>query len=457
MRLEDLIVGDSLLAVIPESSELQPVKFVEFRAGTATTRPIEVALEPAVLWKVRVTGPEGAPVAGSRVELMRRVGRGPAPKEARTLHDAFVRGIWGTYMAVSTSEAITDEAGVATLRTAADVTGCALRVRGASHRDTRVELFGPVAAAEVRDVTVEVAARLRGQLGPPELVARFGPTAVQRAVASVYLDTEKSLEGWRMYVKLVSRVEGRLRHSATAYTDDGGRFAFDGLPPGDYELSVRLPGSGTTGDLGKVLGLTAGELRDLNCDLGTVVPVRIRGQVLLNGNEPPTGSELTLGGRRYPMDDRGRFEADVSPGKRQASLWVRRHHAPSSTFRYPEELAVGPAGGETEVTLAFQRRRFEFTVTDLAGEPVAAKWIVVRRDDAGQTGDRISTVLLDRDGRGHFESEAPAVHLTLWFDPPQFSYVEKQPEHHVDLGRVEIAAGKTEASFEFAVDGDNGR
>lgn len=451
VRFDDLVARQGLLAVFPESDALQPAVFAEFDGWAPAARPLDVVVEPAVRWRVRVVDGAGAPIAGSRVELMRTVGRGKPPVSAYALEAVFDRGLWSTQMAVVTSGSDTDASGLAWLRTGADVRKCAVRVRGATHLESLTVLDAIATQDEERVVVVEPAARLRVRLGPPELVARFGPSAEDRVFADVFADPETSLQRARIRVELSAFVKGHERSVARAWVGDDGACLFESLELREYEVEVRLGDIWTRASLGRVADLSPGELREVTFDLERCLPVAVRGRVLLSGAVPPDGARLRIGGS-YMAPVQGEFDCALPPGAYSYELEVRSDRPPTTRFRGSSKLVVGPPGGEMDVILHFERRRFDFHVTDRDGAPVAHKWIVLSVVDESGKPQRRATVKLDAGGRGSFESSLDAVEATLWMDSPRFGYVRRQSELQVELGRVAVPAGQTSASFTFAVD-----
>lgn len=447
VQIENLLPFDHLLVIVPDDPDLQPVLFHEFDPRTAGD-VVEVTLRPAVRWRVRVTDRTGKPIAGSTVQLLRGVGRTKVTRHGytQTWEGALDDGISGSYLAIATATGTTDANGIATLRTAADVDGCALRVRGARHLEYFVGVAETVTDGHERTIVVEPAARIVGRLEPPGLVAAFGPSAEERAAAARHVDAAKRLR--RIEIELEQQTERRA-YRATAIVDDDGAFTFDALPPGDHALQIDPPGLPGTVELSVIRALRAGEERTVTLDLHVVQPARLTGTVLVNGTPPPPESRLDVRNQNVALDAAGRFETSLLPGPCECTL-----HVPGATLQYPTPVLV-EAATTLDTTLDFAHRRVDVHVTDRAGAPIARKWIELHRlDDEGRVGPFSALLILDQNGRAtaHGSWHDPC-HAVLWLDPPPRGPITGEPPgRSVALGRIEVPDGELDASYEFIID-----
>lgn len=128
---------------------------------------------------------------------------------------------------------------------------------------------------------------------------------------------------------------GRPKSWAAVMTDASGRFSFDSLPAGSYELTAERQGVGAAtygaqgpSRLGAYLKLGEGEIRN-NVVLRLVRPASLSGTVFDGDGDPLAGAEVVLMAEDYPRgtrelverytvqtDDRGEYRIpDVSPGR----------------------------------------------------------------------------------------------------------------------------------------------
>ncbi len=369
LQRDDLLPGPHVMFLRPEGSTI-PRLFshrIELVEGVAfDERVIVPSLER---WQVSVKDEQGDPVAGSRVEMLQAVGRTAIEADTHVYaqHAAFDRGVHGTSMVVVTGEGHTDGQGELELFLPHSDSALAARVTGDTHT------LGFVAANDSAQrelqVTVRRAATIRGVLTPHEVVHAWGPSAERRTAAALSRGGLASLDRYRPRVDAVElNAIGAARRLGEVPVGDDGRFELGPVPAGSWQLRLNVNVRISTGsyghsiDIGDVLHLDAGEVRELAIDVSGADPVRFRGRALLDG-EPVReariwfrGTGLSTGAR---TDEEGNFETSASvPGRYLPSLSLEGEAG--DTTAIPGTAAVDAYAGQVvDLDLSFTRRRLD--------------------------------------------------------------------------------------------------
>lgn len=385
----DRQAGDWLLFVEPSDPARARVFARELTLVPKSDLHVDVNLPPRRRLRVRVVGQDGVPVEGSTVELIRVPGRGSQVSIAWTvsLHDAFERGVSGTYVPVITSSAISDGSGEASLDDFPDDGVAAVRVRGPMHRTLTLRLVPPLDPSLRIELRVEAAAAIHGALQPLDAVHRLGPTVEQRALAERFLDADQRLDEDRVEIRVLRRGD-RARVGESRVADDGS-FRVEGLPPGDYALQMNHEFGNDDAIIGEVEALRAGEVRRVTIDIASFVPASLRVRALVDGRPAPR-ARLNL------LHRDGQTGADIDhdecviprlrPGRLLAQLSIDQEASAGGRSLYLEADAplVLLPGEAAERTLSFRRgARLELRVLDEGGAPLRGRYVTLSRDEGG--------------------------------------------------------------------------
>lgn len=420
LQRDDLLPGPYVVFLRPEGSTIprlfshaiELVEGVEF-----DERVIMPTLEH---WRVRVKDEQGDPVAGSRVEMLQAVGRTRIAADTHVYPQraVFDRGVHGTYMVVVTGEGRTDGQGELELLLPHSDSAIAARVSGDTHTLGFVAASDP-AQRDLR-ITVRRAATIRGVLTPLEVVHAWGPSVEKRAAANISTGGLASLDRYRPQVSAVElNAMGKARRVSEVPVGDDGRFELGPVPEGSWQLHLNVKVRVATGlyghsiNIGEVLRLGPGEVRELAIDVSDAAPVRFRGRALLDG-EPVRGARIWFRGTGTPTgartDDEGDFETLASvPGRYLPSLSLEGEVGSSTAI--PSTVVVEAYAGQVvELTLSFTRRRLELHLTDADGEPVGNRYVSLRvaeHSDLDWNPHARTTRRTDPEGRVVFPTAPP--------------------------------------------------
>ena len=211
-------------------------------------------------------------------------------------------------------------------------------------------------------------------------------------------------------------VDGIARGGFSSRTTADGSFVLENVSPGDYALSAFVRGDGASGPSeGAWLPLTVnGE--DLNIDIRTNKGATLSGRVIVEGRLPEHGAAGTAAtlstpvslrpevrvmampssgistqgstpGRSDPVGDDGTFRITGVRGSARLRVWGARA-ALKSIRRGSEDLmsqALDLTGTESidqiEIVLTTETGNLAGMVTDSAGAPAPATWLLVFTED----------------------------------------------------------------------------
>ena len=410
-----LTAADHLLQVLPHDPALGPSPVVRRKPSDGDEWRIELPLVRST--GVLVVASDGRPIAGTEVWAL-LAGDPAAAAEVPESRSLQLRA-WDRWARYGISDqpidhGSTDREGRVALRT---VAGAAMvfTALGPGHTPKAIQ----VPATEAEDVRIEVerGASLRCRFTPAAVVAAYSPTAQLQQWGSRLADGDRKLLYRQLQMQLhVDRVEAeqqrdRWQSRSTGTVDREGVCLCDGLLPGHYEvvLEARRPFGSRDGmlvylPLGTVL-LADGETTDVERDLSSLTPCRVRAQVFLNG-EPwrgLTGSlETRLGSGHVSTsvgtDGDGRFEVEIVPGAARLRL-TYRHYGNMGYWFAPEVIQVAP-GAIAEAVFAVRRVAARVRILTADGQP--APGLRVTMDTEGQprgwqdwTTDEDGVVVID--------------------------------------------------------------
>ncbi|MBL9078299.1 MAG: hypothetical protein JNL08_12390 [Planctomycetes bacterium] len=324
-------------------------------------RELPVVLGQAEDLTVVVEDGGGAPVAGSRVEVvLALLGEPPAA------------GAHLPLLATAGADDLTRQPGIVVATATTDANGRAslplpdgdwhLRVRGALHLPQVV----PVAMrgrGSTAQIVVAAAGRIVGRCDPPAALARL------RAAAG---GTDAAIE--------VAAVQGDTTGARTAVAADG-TFALEGLPAGTWTVRLSAPlrcSDEHTGSYPLPLGdvVVAGGTSKHTFAIDGALPASASGEVTLDGAPWPR-VQLTFTRERprslvrAVADADGRFRTLLPPGEFVVSVAFPAQPGPGWTnVALPLRWAASP-GGDERRTLAARTRTAKVRVLDATAAPVA--------------------------------------------------------------------------------------
>lgn len=328
LTLRELAPGRYRVTVEPEDPGLGCSAPLDWDVEDGAS--LRVELQPAAALRVRVVLTDGTPVSGSRLQLLQGEDDEPlrADCQAVPLSRTFTGSQPGARDGVLVDDAITGSDGSAVLE-------------GPPARAYFVRALGPGHALEMR-AGVEIApggselllrigygATVFGTLGPRAVLDRLRPTAADLAAAA---GSHGDVERWAHYREpVLTLTETSAPRRRLPLTDDyglrlppDGTFRFEGIPVGDWRLTLRYwldvaEGGGQMHQLqlAELVGLRDGEVRRCDSDVTPALPGRVRGQVLCDGR-PWRNGRARLGSVTFRTDDDGRFLVEAEPG----SYWL---------------------------------------------------------------------------------------------------------------------------------------
>jgi Carboxypeptidase regulatory-like domain len=315
--------GRQLLIVEPEGPEWGPSVAQEFEMTDAGAPRQEVTVWRNLEKTVRVKRHDGAPVAGSKLDLLRKVSERPIDQETYTVSPGQLAMMSGGVHAIKLSAGETAPDG--TVRIAGPPRErLVLRALGPGHVPLvrEIEL---TAGEEVIELVVSSGATFAGRLLPPEVLKQIvGPDPPPPRPG-------RPARGSSSGVFLRQKAT-RLEHPVgnTASLEQDGSFRIEGAGAGKWEVHLRYPepmgGGGAilkSHHLGAV-ELVDGQERRQDYDLSNFVKAEIEGTVTLDG-EPLEDATVGFHGARVLPD--GEAELDtvfmrLKPGgKFTMALW----------------------------------------------------------------------------------------------------------------------------------------
>jgi RNA polymerase sigma-70 factor (ECF subfamily) len=392
----DLVPGTHCISVFPRLPYTEHADhLLELREGEQRT--LRIALHPpAELTVTAVHATTGAPLPGIELALAKVI-----PPEAMSQIDVqrwrmelpLARHGYSGGSPPQTlvlARATTDTAGRARLAAPPDLRGLLLFAEGPHciatlQRDIILPRGGGTAT-----IAVTPAGLLRGQLGPPELLARYGPGAERLAAAAANAAIQRSdpseyAEAWP-FVEL--RAVGEPGRQYGSHTAADGSFRIGSVPAGRYEVFLRCQvqgndrthWSGTYGPL-RTLELADGEAATLLLDAGDLLPGRARLRMFVDG-EPWQGEcgllalhpAVRAAIRMVTAADGLVMTPWLPPGEFLPYVDIVHPAGRSERLWATARIAV-PADGNLDTGIHLTRRRVVLDLQDAVGQPAAGRWL----------------------------------------------------------------------------------
>jgi protocatechuate 3,4-dioxygenase beta subunit len=200
--------------------------------------------------------------------------------------------------------------------------------------------------------------------------------------------------------------------SRTIFTDADGRFVFERVAPGKWNLSTGAFENGSTG-LTKN-GIVVGSEGVVTVELahaagqGTLV-----GQVLVGG-QPAVGATVNASdargaGSTTTTDEQGRFECvGLAAGRVQVYVETKDGQIIQRSARIPSD------GLKAEITISVGRGALVGRVVNAEGLPITNAWVTAERLEEGRS-DAVASRSVGTDGTFEMKGlDAGSYHLRLW-------------------------------------------
>jgi len=424
--VEDVLRGENVFVVEPRDERLWHSDPLVVRVADPGVPPQRIEVPRAGRASLVVSDRAGAPVAGTKVELLRP----PPGVAATTTVGAFEARM--AYLSGSKNWVLLLQAG------ATDAHG-RLELRGPAGVELAVRLLGPGHVPAVRNgivlkaeggvLALEVAASaaLKGVLLPPGLAARLQPPPGRIRFAKAAAERIRSamLPGLRLV-----RPTGQERWPAGGVPrvpfEADGAFLLEGVPPGDWDVELVCAAAGdgqflnsVIAKLGTIRALAPGETRRIELDASALLPATLAGRVFLDG-EPAASTSITLLLRRpgrvvwgreadqtefqLQTDGQGAFETQALPGSFTVAVPVvpgqAHRRAVCETW-----VQVGP-GEAAARDFHIVRRKLAVLVLSAAGAPEAGRKFTLmpgRERSYSLTTDEHGEMVVDPAPLGPFE------------------------------------------------------
>jgi hypothetical protein len=455
------VAGNRILFVIPRDPALHASAAIAFTSTPGAVARVRVELQRSVEHRFRVVRKDGSPQVAARLELIRSWGRRDAEPRWSVpvlLDEVLTRH--GPRTCCLVDRGTTDEQGSVRLRGPASREGLSLRLY-AGHAQSLHDVAALQDDGGVITIVVPMGATLRGRVRPagllPSLDARIGIERVTLPGPGIML---KRLEADRGFLALPGR--GRSFKVAA-----DGSFRIEGLPSGSFEGCMVLPGAKSPVAWGR-FSLDEGETKELDLDLGSWIPGRIKGRIRVNG-EPlvnaswvfrrQKGSWERIEGRPV-TDGEGRFELrSAIPARYKLEVqWRNPQTGRSLTLEAPDWIEVRP-GEEVERTFDLERRTLRIRVTESDGKTPARRTRLMLWDQEKKTD--VKEQLTDDDGvllldpaphapieLGVFKSSDDRFSALMYMFRPDWPELEQRL--HV-IGTAACPAGASEAEARFVL------
>ena len=431
------------------TSVLQPIEV----AARTNTR-VELVAARDVSRSVRLVDRSGNPLVGSTVQLCEPLGDGFDANTDRIREEQHYS--WQNHnTAIVRAEGKTDATGRVVLS-------------GPPGRTLGIAALGPghvpmfvgdvlLGVADELVLTVDVGARLRGKIVPPEAVAeleRLRGKAAERPWISLHRDNP----GINV---------GDQDNPLFAVASDG-TFELTGLPPGSWQLILSFycayeSGRSSASCWMRDVTLQDGSLTEVSLDLAFLLPGTMSGTVLKNGApavgavlsfyvEVPTGRN-PMGLNRFARTDAdGRYSVLLPRGTCSGNVSTR---SGTNWLQVPITVTAAITAGQTTTQdFTIWAGDIQVTVLDANGKPVPGVQLVGR----SSSGDQVWLPVTEELGR--IRLERPVETLQLRVLPrrltTQAARQELAEQHRknggtgdpleplwIDLGPLGVVAGQT--------------
>lgn len=403
--------------------------------------------------RLRVQRSDGAPVAGTRVQVCELFGRSFDGHCQVLAQDKWFEGSTAPRILVIAEE-VTDAEGISVLRGPGG-RELGLRVLGPGHvpveqANLRLDVAGELV------VTVAVGARVHGRIEPPEAIDELRRLAGKTRPGFPAADRRPRLL-LRRAGKDVPDIEAGPAEQERFMVEADGTFDVGGLPAGQWQVVLRYFATGASVSMTRDVGLTTCDLRDgestlVHANLTHLVPGTFRAVVLRNGAPWARGSFVVESAHgigadgnevrewlQVATDADGRFEFTGRPGR----YWLREPADQSSIAMPTIELVRGAV---LPVTFAFAAGEVAIRLLLADGTPAAGVEVVGTDGPLGVTSAEGRATIVRSPGklslrvlpkRLQSESARNELRVVGGFRADPFA------AYWVRLGEVTFVAGRT--------------
>ena len=454
--LQGLLPGPSFVSVFPEAPYAewaeQPIVLGE---GDVVTKRIELRT-PASCHVHVVDAERGDPVRGVDVVLAKVV---PEARLADVDLDSWRvdlararagRGYGSATNVVELARGRSDAEGRVILQVPPDLRSLVLYAEGPlCHRMLQKGIQVPPDGASVT-IAVTRAAQVRGTLGPPEFVSRFGPrpSALERARQRAQTQIVDASEFDSDYPAVELRPVGGVGQRLRTHVRSDGAFELGGVAGGRYECWVVVvarsaDGDGYEQDLGPLaaIDVAPGAMSEpVWIDASQFVPGQAAVTFYVDGQpfHGEVGLRSDLVHLRQRTDASGRIDSWwLLPGTYHATAEFESHGLSHATVD-PQPIRIAP--GQRVVAVAnLQRRAITVELVDAQGAPLPDRWLRLRVLDHALLATDFPFARTDAAGQARFQAAPPGRLQLLLLTPEQIA--ERAQDAGVPL--QELAAGES--------------
>lgn len=386
LRLSDLPPDRYRIAVLPSDASCGCTAPVDWNLVDGAE--LRIALTEPVPLRVTVQLPDGTPVAGSQVQLLRSEHGTELRLGCRTMtvQETYSSRQPGPHDGVVVDAAVTGADGSVVLR---GVGGeiVAVRALGPGHAPVIRHGIASRPGGAVLVLQVAQGAAIRGRLFPQRVLEQLRPSDRDLRAAA---GREGDLDAWRRPrapALWLIEIDGEHRRLplgeilGAPIAADGG-FRFDNVPAGDWRISLKYwidvanrGGSSRELELVRLPGLTDGGVHWLDLDVAATQPGRVHGLVRFEG-QPWRRGEARLGDVHVRTDDEGRFSAQLDPGRHWLEL--RRADDASRSLAFAEHPVEVSAAAVVEQVFDIRRRILRLRLLEADGTPATQRLFLLR-------------------------------------------------------------------------------
>ncbi len=388
VKLKGLRNGENSVLVVPKSEGLGTSQLIPFVAdSTAAPGVLTVTAMDLATLEIEVRDPSGAPIAGSRIELVQSLKSGqPLPSSKVTdVADCDRERTAPQFLRIT--EAKTDADGRARLQ--ASPASWYLRITGKSHTPI-VQAVQISNAGNSLQVTAQPGCTLSGTVSPKPA-----------------LDLLRQLSAGKEHPVTVELRTSAVRAPVLAEVEADGSYSKSGLAPGKYSVSLRYwtRSSNVTEGWIKVpiadIEFPPSHHERLEIDAESCIPCQLSGRISVDGaplkgkhcfaKRSDPSPQLML---RFSTGENGQFEVSVPPGTYTYSITLEAQPGPGWVMMTVPETFTLQAGDKRESAIDIAVRKLRVQVLDKTDKPLPNQLVKISAKGFHRPG----TIRTDADG-----------------------------------------------------------